>query len=365
LNTVRTWAIRLPLAALLWVQTVAAITVEELQAQGRLSINASLSPTERVVAGQKLALVIEIATDRWFTGGTRLTTPEIPGLVILQTEQFASNASETRGTQSWVIQRWTLDVYPQRPGNFTIPSIRARIQMNADESGDIEGDLFSPATRFSASLPPGLQPDQDWVASPTFSATQTFDRALEGLAVGDAFERELQFEASDVMAMMLPAFTPGTQPGLGIYPSPPELENTINRGEIRAVRRQRMSYVVEEEGEYRFPSEAFYWWNTARGELRLVSLEEIVFTVGSAAGAGEHDSDPARRQLILLVGAALLSLSAAALLVWRYVPRSLPSRLAGWLTTGRDRWRSWRSPALPAELNPGSNAGAQTASRPP
>ena len=115
MNTVG-WAIYLPLAAVLWVQTVAATTVADLQAQGRLSIDASLSPTEDVVAGQKLALVIEIATDRWFSGGTRLAIPEIPGLVILQTEQFASNASETRGTQSWVLQRWTLDVYPSDRG---------------------------------------------------------------------------------------------------------------------------------------------------------------------------------------------------------------------------------------------------------
>ena len=50
----------------------------------------------------------------WFTGGTRIRLPEVPGLVILQTEQFASNASERRGDQNWVLQRWTLDVYAQR-----------------------------------------------------------------------------------------------------------------------------------------------------------------------------------------------------------------------------------------------------------
>jgi len=47
------------------------------------------------VPGQKVTLTLEIATDRWFAGGTRIGIPEVPGLVILQTEQFASNASET------------------------------------------------------------------------------------------------------------------------------------------------------------------------------------------------------------------------------------------------------------------------------
>ena len=103
---------------------------------------------------------------------------------------------------------------PQRPGRFTITPIRARVRLNAGESGDIEGELLSPATRFSASLPPGLEPDQRWVAAPTFSATQLFDRTLQGLEVGDAFERELRFEASDVMAMMLPTFAAEQLPGL-------------------------------------------------------------------------------------------------------------------------------------------------------
>ena len=98
----------------LLVPPVAATTLEELQAQGHLQVSASIRPDGTLVPGQKLSLVLEVATDRWFSGGTRISIPEVPGLVILQTEQFASNASEVRGGQSWVVQRWTLDVYPQR-----------------------------------------------------------------------------------------------------------------------------------------------------------------------------------------------------------------------------------------------------------
>ncbi len=343
-------------------QTAAATTVEALHAENRLSIDASLSPIETVVAGQKLALVIEIATDRWFTGGTRLSLPEVPGLVILQTEQFASNASETRGTESWVLQRWTLDVYPQRPGEFTIPPVRAKIRVNAGDTKDVEGELFSPAIRFSASLPPGLETGQHWVAAPAFSVRQVFDRDLQGLQVGDAFERELRFEASDVMAMMLPAFSPARQPGLGIYPAPPQLENTSNRGEVRALRRQRISYVIEQEGEFRFPAAEFFWWDTSRRELQLVGLEETVFTVGDPS-AGSDRKDPDRRRMLLAVVTSLLVLCALALPLWKYFPRALPAYLGQWLREVAQRWRDWRSPALPEELNPGSSAGARRASR--
>ena len=79
-----------------WLQPSAAraLTPDDLLSQGRLQVESSLSPDQDIVPGQKLRLVLEIATDRWFTGGTRISLPEVPGLVILQTEQFASNASE-------------------------------------------------------------------------------------------------------------------------------------------------------------------------------------------------------------------------------------------------------------------------------
>ena len=352
------------LLAIPWAMPGQAATVEELQAQGRLSIDASIGPTEGAVARQKLALVVEIATDSWFSGGTRLTLPEVPGLVIMQTEQFASNASETRNSRPWVVQRWTLDVYPQRAGEFTIPPIAATVRVN-NEAGDVEGQLQSPATRFSAYLPPGLQADQHWVAAPSFSVTQSFDRGLQGLKVGDAFEREVRFEASDVMAMMLPELSPGEHPGLGIYPSPPKLENTSNRGAVSALRKQRVSYVVEREGEYRLPAQEFFWWDTSRQELQIVRLEETLLSASGGAGKRKFTVDPRERQMLLLLAAGLLILGAATLLTWKYFPRSLPGYLAGQLSAAGEKWRGWRSPALPAELNPGNSAEVRKASRPP
>ena len=98
-------------------------SIEELEASGHLHIESALTPQNGIVPGQKVTLTLEIATDRWFAGGTRIGIPEVPGLVILQTEQFASNASETHNGQTWAIQRWTLDVFPQRAGDFTIGPI--------------------------------------------------------------------------------------------------------------------------------------------------------------------------------------------------------------------------------------------------
>ena len=337
----------------------ASTDLAELVDAGHLQIGIKLTPSGFVVPGQKLKLTLTIATDRWFTGGTRIKLPEVPGLVILQTEQFASNASERRGNQNWVIQRWTIDVYPQRAGDYTIPPISARVKVNGGE-GDVTGQLTSPAVGFTVSLPASLTDVAQWVATPDFTVAQRFDKPLENLQIGDAFEREVVFQASDIMAMMLPAMTAEDLPGLAAYPSPPELENSSNRGETHAIRSQRISYVVQADGQYLLPARDFFWWNTEHHELQVLTLPATAISVGTAVvGRSDGHSNSLRispRQLLMAAGGVLLLI----LVFW--LARKLLIRLpvAPLAVALRARWKTlmdMRKPALPERLNPDSSAG--------
>jgi hypothetical protein len=337
----------------------ASADIEALVAEGHLQIDTKLTPTGMVVPGQKLTLTLKIATERWFSGGTRIKLPEVPGLVILQTEQFASNASERRGNQSWVIQRWTLDVYPQRAGDFTIPPISAQVNVNSND-GDVEGSLASPPVNVTVSLPVSLAEVAQWVAAPDFTVEQRFDRATEKLKVGDAFEREVVFKASDVMAMMLPAFAAEELTGLAAYPSPPVLDNSSNRGQTLATRSQRISYVAQADGEYLLPARDFFWWNTERSELQVLTLPPTAIIVGAgAASEGDKNSTTLRitpRQLLLAAGGVVLLIFVlwlARKLLVRLPLAPVAAAIATWWKTLLDL----RKPALPERLNPDSSAG--------
>lgn len=336
-----------------------ATTIEALQAAGSLQIDATLANRTGIVPGQKLTLTLKIATDRWFSGGTRISLPEVPGLVILQTEQFASNASERRGESNWVIQRWNLDIYPQRPGNFSIPPVKARLQVNTAD-GDVEGVLSSPGVQFTVTLPPALEGVGQWVAAPAFTVDQQFDRSLEGLQIGDAFERLVTFEASDIMAMMLPSLPTEDSPGLAAYPAPPVLENSNNRGQVRASREERISYVVEAEGRYLLRALDFHWWDTSRGELRLVSLPATEITVGSGAAStapGITSTPILSPRQWLVLAASLMILGALLWLGWRYLPRLPLGKVSARAAAVKQTLRQLRKPALAERLNPGSSAG--------
>lgn len=330
----------------------ASASLEELQQTGRLLLSTQVSPAEGLVPGQKIRLVLEIATDRWFAGGTRIRVPEVPGLVILQTEQFASNASENRGGQSWVIQRWTLDIYAQRAGDFTVPPMALELAVNGGESGNVRGQLFSPPVDFTVEIPAALDGVEQWVAAPSFNIEQHFDRDLESLLPGDAFERQLVFEAADVMAMMLPEFKLRDIPGLAVYPAPPDLVNRSNRGETVATRSLKISYVVESEGEYLLPGEDFMWWDTETTRLQVLSLPPVAFTVGPPGSGNKVEGlvSTVDRAQWLMLAAGLSGLLVLAGVLYRLYPHLLKvGSIWIWIAS---QWKALRQPALPDRLNP-------------
>jgi len=326
-------------------------TLEDLIAAQRLTIATRLLPNDNIMVGQKLALEITIATDRWFKGGTRIRLPEVPGLVILQTEQFASNASEQRQGKNWVVQRWSIDVYPRQEGSFLIPNIDLELSVAGEGVDTIAGTTQTESLTFAAAIPPGLTADDQWVAAPTFSVRQRFDRDLSALAVGDALEHTIVLSAEDVMAMMLPAYAAPALEGLKAYPLPPQLINNSNRGQSTAERTETISYIAQAPGDFILPARDFHWWNTATQELTLVSLLPTKVTVtGVAASSVGSGINP---RLVAAVTGVIILLAGVLWLAHRWLPQLPWQRLVAPLQNAKAVLIKLRQPALPEELNPG------------
>jgi hypothetical protein len=344
------------LSSLSWSASLA-----QLQADNHLEISAELVPFNDIVVGQRVEMIISIATDRWFAGGTRLDIPEVDGLVIIQTNNFASNSSENRKGQSWVVQRWSLDVFPQRSGAFTIPPIDARLSINHEAAGEVKGTLHSPSLRLQASVPATLAKVQHWVAAPDYRVNQSFDRELTGLKAGDAIERTIVFEATDVMAMMLPSWQLENLSGLAAYPQPPSLTNSTNRGSMIAKRVEHITYIVEEPGQYQLPARDYYWWDTRNGELQIRFLPAVDITVGEIADKsidkGESEILASINTKNLLFSSALFAVVISLCwLIYKRLPRIPLSNISDPIRRGWQHLKRMLRPALPATLNPGSSA---------
>ena len=230
--------------------------------------------------------------------------------------------------------------------------------MSGDDGEITEGEISGSSLQFSVARPQSLARIEHWVAAPSYTVHQSFDRDLDNLSVGDAIEREVVFEAEEVMAMMMPTFSEDPIIGLTAYPEPPLLENRSNRGATVAIRKERTTYIVEQEGQFQLPAQDYFWWDTRSGELQVLSLPTVAITAGAGAIAGDdkigRDKLDLAKLLPWLAGIVVLSF-----LIWlvRKIPFGVAmQRVNRCVNYLQHQWHELRKPALPAKLNPGNSS---------
>ena len=120
---------------------------------------------------------------------------------------------------------------------------------------------------------------------------------------------------------------------------------------------EKTSYVIEAPGHYILPELEYFWWDTGKQRLTLLTLPETAFTViGDTTTDTTTDTGPGLWQLAAGLAAALVM----GLLLWLLRKLLPPERLASWRGYLSAAWqwlRDLRKPALPERLNPGSSAG--------
>ena len=283
--TVITRDIMLAVLMVFVVTSAAADTIAQLQQEDKLRIKAWLEPEDNIIARQQVNLQIEVTTDKWFSGGTRIGRFEIKDAIVMQREKFAVNSTRSDGDRSWTVQQWTLVVYPQRDGLFEIPTIPLQLSIAGDGIESIIGEAHTRPMTFEAMIPEQMQDNQSWLASNRFDAEESFNKAAEELVPGDALIRTITFSADNLPAMMLPEVEVESLEGIAVYRKPPQLTDKVNRGNYIAERTEVITYVFEKAGEYELPKQIFYWWNLGTQALETIELSESTLKI-SGMGDG-------------------------------------------------------------------------------
>ena len=259
-------------------------------------LKAWIEPSEAIVARQQVNFFIEVSTDSFFSGGTRIDEFEVPGAIVLRREQLAVNSSRREGGRSWAVQRWKIALYPQRGGRFDVPDIDVRVVVGSGESR-AEKVLRLRAFGFEAIVPESMADVAAWIATNEFEVRESYDIdedllagevSAGGISVGDTVTREIRLTANDAAAMMLPQlhFTAGD--GLAVYEKPPRLSNSVNRGVYRAQRIETVTYFIEQQGTFELSELAISWWDTQARERRDVILPaRTISTLAGPPGGAE------------------------------------------------------------------------------
>lgn len=255
-------------------------TIEELIAQQRLMVTVSTNLDEPAIVGQSIKVSIEVATERWFSKGTRLTGFEAQNVVILPFEQLAINGSRSINRQTWTTQTREFTFYPTKAGRLQLPPIGLFISINGDNNKVIEGSLALDIEAIDVGYPSTLTEKDAYIVSSDFSLKIQSDAKSEGkYAVGDAVTVTYLLEADGIPGMMLPQIQIDANDGVSIYRKPAEVNDKRNRGSLVGTRVESFSFIFEKSGDYTFPDQKLLWWDINAKELKEVVVPEQTFEV--------------------------------------------------------------------------------------
>ena len=309
-----------------------AASDEALQQQlnnGELQINSWVEPADAAVS-QQVELIIEVATQRWFAGGTTIGNVEIDGVVVLKREKFATNSSRRENGQSIAVQNWTITLYPQRAGNYIVPPVPLTVTVAAASGESIRGTVYTEPQSFSASVPTSMQALSGWVAATELNVDGSWSGPLDSLQVGDALTRIVSINAEDTAAMMLPPIVIPEYEGASVYRELPEVIDKVNRGSYLASRYEQLTYVFEQAGSYIIPAIEYHWWDVPNQQLQTTIIDEQTIVVGGSSTVIEPDSLPSMstsrtklnvtalaKPLLIVAGVVALGFLLFALAKWR------------------------------------------------
>ncbi|WP_255202966.1 BatD family protein [Vibrio natriegens] len=291
---------------------------------------------------EQVILTIEVATQRWFTGGTRIGSVEIPDVIAKQRNQLATNFTERKGGQTWSRQRWEVTLYPQTSGDFVIPPIAVGVQVSAPDGNNVTGTLYTQPIQFSASLPSGLVSDNtSWFAATHVDVKQEWETSSEPLKVGDAITRKITITAQDSLSVLLPDLLKGESTNqYQVYPQPHRLTDTQTRGDYQSTRTEESVYVIQQGGEFSLPAYEFQWWNSETQQLESIVIE------GQSFQAKHTVKSFVKAYFVWIIGlVSTLVLGFVFLLAIKHYYRSRP--IPPWLNLHRllkeNRWGEARA----------------------
>ena len=328
------------LAVLLSLLTAVAFAQDEPHTM----VRTRLEPSGPVVVGQQVKLVVDVLVTTWFLQAPAFPPLPVTGAVVQLSDDQPPHLTEQIKGEKWYGISRAYVITPQTPGELAIPAFDI-ILHPGQAKGAVKIRTRSLKLTVKGGAGPAAQGDAaapgqvgNLPATAHLQLTQSFDRKLTGLKVGDAFTRMITIVADGTQAMFLPPTVFPAIEGLTLYSKAPRVEN-VTRERIGFVAGRRIdsaTYVVMKPGDFVLPEVKVDWWDTRAGKRRSVRIAEVKFSAAPNPGykpefALPNESAPAvdartkidwRRVGIWAVGLVVLTvtlwlLSPIVLREWR------------------------------------------------
>ncbi len=310
-------ALKISLLLCLVLSQPARAQDDEVQA----ATSVSIEQNGEVWAGQQLTVNLDVKTTGFSFSNTLFNLPEVSGGFLMQPDSTTIKMSEKKDGQDWQILRYPLALFPQKPGQLTIPAINVRFSTSAGFGKTVKSFEFeTEPLQLSVSLPPGVDEDEMLVTTRSFQLDHDWQPENTIAKTGDAFTLTVKRSANDISAMLLPPLPVYRTKGLAAYPQTPDINDKTNRGDLVGERSDSITWVVEEAGIYKIPGIRFKWWDPDRQELEQqiipgIKLEVVNLSSDDGEALADDGTEPESSRLLIWVFGVLAIIIAG--IVWR------------------------------------------------
>jgi hypothetical protein len=292
-------------------------------------VTVTLAPDGPVIAGTPVEVTATLLVPTWMPRPPDWPDLQIADAITRLPERATRPVTQRVGDESWSGLARTWEIVPQRPADFDLGAPPVTVTYaNPETSAPVETTVSLPEIAFTATVPPGAEGIDPFLAATALTVEARFDGLPESPKPGDAFTLTLVTTASGPPAILLPPLAPRlpTPPGLHAYPRQPTLADSPG-GPPTATRSETVSYVIQEPGTYALPAVGLDWWDTASESRQRAETAPISITVPPPAGWRDAARSGPSPAALLALGAVVLVAAAVAVVLWRR--RTRPPSEAG------------------------------------
>lgn len=268
----------------------------------------TLDPAGPVTVGTPVTVTATVLVPTFMPSPPVWPDLQIADAVTRQPARATHPVTQRIGRDSWSGVARTWQIIPQRAADYDLGAPEVAITYaDPGDSHPVTATLALPDIAFSASVPPGAEGIDPFLAATSLELTARLDGLPEAPKPGDAVTLTLTAAAAGPPAILIPPLAARlvTPAGLRAYPREPVLADGPT-----ATRTEAVTYVIEAPGTYAFPALALDWWNTTGGRRETATTDPLQVIVPAPPGWGA--AGPRGHARALALSAAALGALAAA-----------------------------------------------------
>jgi hypothetical protein len=296
---------------------------------GGVFVDVKVAPRS-VIVGEPFKVTISAYTTTWFTKAPYLENFQVRNSFTIQMGRAQSTYEFINNTR-YTTLNFTFLVFPAQIGEVRIPSVK--VAFETPKEGDYKGVPVELQTRdktVRVQPPPEGIAFENWLVADNVTISETWNRPLKDLKIGDVVERTITIRANGTIAALIPPVGEGEIPWGSVYPKSPRLNNEQTDTGINGTRVETITYLAEKEGNYILPDIRIRWWQPRQKGMQekrlparaiviaenpdLAVLRTLQDSLNAAAGetSAEAEAKPLRlwgmnlRQLFLRLAALAL-----------------------------------------------------------